>query len=263
MSDELTTPADLVPQRIAAAKARLAKAKKPAVVLNITNRSQWPYWFVVPVCEWIARRVGLPDDVTEYRVLLKSTKRRWGFRGRAHIGSTQITLHRRLTPPHGWPYEHRYPRYRWFQTCAMRCRLEVFVYVVAHEMGHSVGDGRPGRVRLPDGRLDAATMELACERLAAEVLDDFRREWKHRLRARVAKLARQHHAEAKASSPEAKLADAEASVRQWRRKLRMATTMVRRHQRRAHYYASKLRGLDGSRRQSTRKARGTRKPRKP
>lgn len=207
--------------------------------LKIVNRSGWPDWFAGPVARWIASRVQ--PEAEQYTLVLPSHASRDGFSGTGRTKSSRVRINRRMRGP--FPYTTRYWRYRWSTPFDLRCRVEAWVYIVAHEMCHAA-QGRRSKWRQADGRADVASMEATCERIARQAVEAFRIEWPKRLRARCMEALRRERQQqarrrARRSDPARKLADAEAMAKRWRAKLRLAKTKLKKYERRAAYYAKR------------------------
>ena len=161
-------------------------------MLKIKNNSQWPDWFVRPVCKWIVGRAGIACD---YTIVLPAVTSKTMIAGRAYPSRwiQRIRIARRFQPAGGFPYTTTYWKYKWAFKYQLHNRLEAFVDIVAHEACHQT-DGDPSRFESPSGvgpyairptRIDRAGMEMVCERFSRDTVEEFRRIWKTDLRPRV------------------------------------------------------------------------------
>lgn len=209
--------------------------------LKITNRSDWPDWFVRPVCRWIVSRAKITRDY-EIELPKVTDPRMWA--GRAGSRHQRSRIHRRLTPSSGWPWQVRYWRYQWSRPYLLANRIEAFVYLVSHEAAHAT-IGNPGRFRKPNGRCDDALMESACETFAQGTVDAFRLSWPAVLRHRVIAAARKHRAskrvkKSRRADPSPKLAHAQGLLDKWQSKLKRAQTAIKKYRRQVKYYEGRV-----------------------
>lgn len=196
--------------------------------LKIVNRSAWPDWFLEPVAKWIATKAGIAWG---YRLTVRSTRDRhtWGGRGGSCSGS--VKYHRRAVV--AWKKDSRF---KWGPSYDLRPGLEMFVFLIAHEIYHATG-GHPDKFKLPNGRTNADLMEFRTSEWAVWLVGEFRREWpsfvrlflsrKRRERARA--VRRQERAAAISSAksrPEARLADKLERLKRWESKAKRAQMAI-------------------------------------
>ena len=186
--------------------------------LEITNRSRWPDGALRVISRWVCKRSGLGTDRLYYLTFRNTTCNTWGGEG---CGSRQtVTLHRRYTPPDGWPYETKDKRFKWSQKEVYRSRLELLVFLIAHE-AHHAGDGHPFKWYGPDRRrLRAASMEFRCNRAGLEAIRDFRDEWPRLFGEikREIRKDRERQTKAKAAVPRRKFTYAVRMLKNWETK---------------------------------------------
>ncbi|MCC6323000.1 MAG: hypothetical protein IT438_16370 [Phycisphaerales bacterium] len=193
--------------------------------LTIVNRSQWPNWFVKPVCNWIVRRAGIDWD---YQITLPSYANTKDLCGRGWRQGQRSRINRRIQPPGGWPWYRPYYPYTWSAKREMRNRVEAFVHLIAHEAWHAI-----------DHHPDRQTDEMNAERFGDECVEAFR-EWWPVARARIMaglRADRQRRVLAKIGpTPDDKMAKAESMLAAWERKRDAA-------ERRCAKYRRKIRAL--------------------
>lgn len=186
--------------------------------LEITNRSRWPDGALRVISRWVCKRSGVGTDRLYYLTFRHTACNTWGGLGCRNKQS--VTLHRRFQPPDGWPYETKDKRFKWSQKEVYRSRLELLVFLVAHEAHHGTDDGHPFHNYGPNRRLRAASMEYRCNRAGLEAVRDFHDEWprlfgeiKHEMRK-----DRAWRTKAKSAVPRRKLAYANRMLKNWESK---------------------------------------------
>lgn len=158
-----------------------------------------------------------------------------------------VTMPRKLTGNKPlWPYENKDHRFKWSDTQSFRSRLELLVFLLAHEACHAT-TGHPNHHRLGDGRADTAGMEFHCNAKGYRIMEMFRQEWpklRSLIYAAMRRARRQHVTEiarkvAKRSDPGPKLALAEKRLKEWSRKKKLAETKIRKYRKQVRYYQKK------------------------
>lgn len=207
--------------------------------LEITNRSRWPDGALRVIAQWVCKRSGLGTDRIYRLVFRNTTRNTYGGLGGRHEQS--VTLHRRYCPPGGqWPYETKDTRFKWSQKEIFRSRLELLVFLVAHEAHHGTNDGHPFNNRR-NGRVRAASMEYRCNQAGLEAVRDFHDEWPRLFGEikREMRKDRERRAKAKAATPRRRLAYARRMLQNWeskpdsrktRSKIKHYHRMVTRHE---------------------------------
>lgn len=101
--------------------------------LKLKNTSAWPDWFAEAVMRWLLKNIN-PRCKTVSVNLRNTSKSRHGH---AYYGSsfTSCSVGRRV-PLSKFPYTDHYQRYVWARKIEIKDRLELFVYLVAHEFRH-------------------------------------------------------------------------------------------------------------------------------
>ncbi len=203
-------------------------------MLSITNRSQWPDWFVKPVALWIRDRAGIAIN---YNLILPSYSKMHVFCGRGWSYKSRCRIHRRFTPTLGWPYTDKYWRYAWSFTHQLENRLEAFVHLVAHEMFHATGGSRA------KWGSDVQGMEMACQRFGRDTVLEFRKAWpamkaKCKQKMRDSRQRQVKKKQAK-SDPSMKFLDAQAAFERWNKKAKLAATKMKKYRRRMNYYSTR------------------------
>lgn len=221
------------------------------MALEIVNRSVWPTAAIRIIARWVCRREKLGTRSQPYKILVRSTKRNtWGGRGGRR--EQRIVIHRRYSPPHGWPYDHTDPRFKHATTHRLNSRVELLVYLLAHEAHHATG-GRPSEYArsCPSGsRVDKASMEFDCNLAAYRAVRAFRMDWS-RLRPQILAAVRKDRSKKtghikRLSSEFTKLRAAEQTVKRWERKLKLAQTKVKKYRKKVGHYRSKAACVSGS-----------------
>ncbi len=198
---------------------------------KIINRSNWPDHFVDVVVPWILRR-AYPDRPRGYTVTLPAFRNCNTWAGTATRHDQRTRINRRFTFHAGFPFETSYRKYANMPVVTIRCRLETFVLIVAHEAAHG-----PVHYKHADGTRDQRTIEEKCELIARQTVAAFREAWPNEIRPAIRKriLAAKARRARKAArkGPDAKLAQAEALLAKWETKLKMAKTKVAKYRRQA------------------------------
>jgi len=136
------------------------------MAFRVINHSGWPTRALKTLGFWVVSRewLGLHCD---YHLILKNTHRRSWFHGSGNAESQTISLHRRFQPPDGkWPLMKKDRRFKWSTRHVLRSRLELLIYIMAHEAHHARG-GSPSHF-MKSGRLDRASMEYRCNAAAMD-----------------------------------------------------------------------------------------------
>ena len=209
--------------------------------LEITNRSRWPDGALRVIAKWVCKRSGLGTDRIYYLTFRHTNCNTWG--GLGYRNKQTVTLHRRYQPPDGkWPYETKDKRFKWSQKEVFHSRLELLVFLVAHEAHHGTDDGHPFHNRR-NGRERTASMEHRCNRAGLEAVRDFHDEWPRLFGEikREMRKDRERRTKAKSVTPRRKLAYAKRMLRGWeskpdscraRSKIRYYLRMATRHENR-------------------------------
>ena len=172
--------------------------------VKVENRSEWATPALEVICPWIAKEAGITWD---YHFLIRDCKSHsWGGRGGRrsqrlwldrHYRRTGITWSgpgkRRLfkignaTKPL-WPMDCKDHRFKWSENHVLRTRLELLVYLLAHEAAHATtghpdkyvehrADPQDVRDGLDATRVDRAGMEYHCNAKGYRIMEKFRAEW--------------------------------------------------------------------------------------
>lgn len=137
-------------------------------------------------------------------------------------------------------------RMKWSREQTFRCRLELFVFLVAHEAMHATS-GHPSkwsrRVRDKHGlmhtRCNTQSMENHCNTRGHEIMTEWREEWRRKLRAQYRRaVARRRATLVKAKAPKPKPTSDEKIehtlklIGQWETKQKRAATYIKKYRRR-------------------------------
>jgi len=228
--------------------------------VSIINKSHWPTPAVEIIARWVARAAGITWD---YTVHLGHTNRRgwyghgWKYRqesymdrhyrrGKPYWGSPTLLKHH-ITSERLWPYIHKDHRFQWSEDQTFRSRLEILVYLIAHEATHAT-TGHPSEYRGTDGRKETASMEFHCNARGYRILEKFREAWP-KIRPLIYAAMRKTHQRQTANivkhatrrpDPAPKLALAQKRIKEWTRKKKFAETKIRKYTRRIRYYERKV-----------------------
>ncbi len=195
--------------------------------ITITNRSAWPDWALRILGPWIAKRAGIKWS---YTILMRGTNRNI-WRGRGGYWMQATTIARRYKPRDGWPHTHREWRFKTVdQQMHFRSRLELLVFLLAHEAHHAVDDAR-GKVAEQDAN-DAGMRAVIALR------DSWREYWLPALRYE-ARQARNRQAAA-APSAEKKMLHAQQLLASWQRRQKAAANKVKAYQKKVRYYEGRI-----------------------
>lgn len=189
------------------------------VRFEITNRSQWPDGALRVIARWVCKRSGVGTDRLYCLTFRHTNCNTWG--GFGSRNQQAVTLHRRYLPPGGkWPYETKDKRFKWSQKEVYQSRLELLVFLIAHEAHHGTDDGHPFNNYGPNRRLRAASMEYRCNRAGLEAVRDFHDEWPKLFGEikREMRKDRERRTKAKSVTPRRKLAYAKRMLSSWESK---------------------------------------------
>jgi len=143
-------------------------------MLKIQNASNWPEWFVQPVCNWIVQQAGIDWD---YTIQIYKYKPGWEYRGSGRKKEQISRIGRRVYRAYDRMVAWKYFRYADSPVYVLHSRLEVFVALIAHECFHATG-GHPAKwTNKETGRCNEKQMEFACDRFAFEIVLKFREAW--------------------------------------------------------------------------------------
>lgn len=217
--------------------------------LTITNRSRWPTPALRIICRWIARQAGIAWD---YQFYLGNRPGGWHGHGGRQKQSVHCDRHYRGKGKRQWPWAFTDRRFQWSPAYGLASRLELLVFLLAHEAVHAVS-GRPQDWK-EGQRTNRDGMEHHCNVRAMAMVGQFHQQWPGQLRPaiyaamRKEKQARQALTArrlAKRRDPAPKLAKAQARLKDWQRKLKLAQGKVKKYLGRVKYYTNKLTPVSG------------------
>lgn len=205
---------------------------------SVFNRSNWPDYFVREVAEWVRARVGIDWP---YHFYLKRAVRPDYWRGRAY-GSVEanMSIDRRCPCR-----ETKDRRFKWAPVHKFNSALDVFVYLMAHEMHHATKENKAWfKPKTPGGRRREAEAEYRTGQYAMQTVEAFRAEWPairgrllKRLRAERSRAEKRFNLEAvrkelaKDNSNAAKQGHAIAKMDEWHDRMQHADRMYRKWKR--------------------------------
>lgn len=233
--------------------------------VEIINRSDWPDWALDIIIPWIVKRAGINWN---YRVIVRKTKKNiWAGRGGKYAQS--IRVHRRYSPGRTsagriytevdpdkkevlpkpkkfkWPYQIKEWRFkRLAHEFEIRSRLELLIFLLAHEAHHANGGNRENWRK--NGRVDRVSMEHDCNEEGALAVKEFRQNWEYFRSKFQEKLRRIKKSKRKPTTVEKRDALYErrlALLNQWERKLKAAQNKVKKYSSLVRRYESKQKKL--------------------
>lgn len=208
--------------------------------LTITNRSGWPTAAMNVICKWLVKREGVVAVDWPYEITLRNTKFKHNYwSGRGGKFACSVRFHRRAShinwdAPKGerrdyWGnYTITEKRFRSDFEFPVRSRLEVLVFLLAHEICHGNRGNR--NAYKTNGRIDRCDMESTCNRIGAQAVEALREEWP-RLASEIATAMRaERRKKQQKRSPDLRLQkriqQAESQLKTWRRKHKLAETKL-------------------------------------
>lgn len=209
--------------------------------LTISNRSRWPDWAIKDIVTWVVKRAGI---TWQYNVQVKHTTL-YNWKGRGGLYGQRIWLPRRFQPESGWPLIHSEWRYK-DAGCefVLRSRLELLVYLLAHEAHHATGGNR-SKFKTALGRIDRRAMEIECNEEAAIAVQQFRIQFPDFVKRWRFILKRQ----AVAESPTVKIAQKRShiarKIEQWESRAKRAANAMKKYRKQLRYYDGRLAALKG------------------
>ena len=244
--------------------------------ITIENRSEWPTPALEVICPWIAKEAGITWD---YHFLIRDCKSMtWGGRGGKNSQRLWLDRHynrvgivwsgpgeRRLfkigkNPKPLWPLTNKDHRFKWSDTQTYRTRLELLVFLLAHEACHATS-GHPNEYKdranpedvhigIARDRIDRAGMEFHCDAKGYRIMQKFHDEWP-RLRPliyaamrkiRQKKLAKRAKFLAARQDFSGKQEHAQELLKKWQSRRKAADTKVKKYLRQLRYYQRKIEG---------------------
>ena len=214
--------------------------------IRIINRSDWPDWAIEDIGFWIAKRAGITWD---YKILLKNSKKLSSWAGRGNTHQQKIILPRRFPGKFSkdikrWPYaivENRYKDAGYF---IVKTRLELLIFLMAHEAHHACG-GNPRHWQTKgNGRTNNKEMEIDCNDEGAIAVQEFRLAWPKFMAKWRAKL-KKHSQDAKPEAViEKKHALIACKILTWEKKAKRANTALKKYRRQLLRYETKLAAIN-------------------
>lgn len=149
------------------------KVLKPKIIIE--NISRWPDSFVNVIIDWVLEQAKIDWSIN---VIIKNHK---SWSGNGSIYKLIIRMNRRYKPG-GFPWKHKDHRYKWSPEFEFKSRIEVFVFLLAHEAFHSV--------KANDGKKEKkCEEEFFCDDFAFRIVKKFRIEW-YNLKEKIKKQFR-------------------------------------------------------------------------
>jgi len=200
--------------------------------MHLINQSDWPTPALRVIARWVCREAGCP---TKYTVQVRRSRTNWYGRGWRH--RQIIWMPRRLRILSGAQVGDPRDRVR-TRTVVVRSRLDVLVWLLAHEAKHT-------RV---SGDLEA---ERICSNFACDVVERFQKAWPVirgdiKKSCRIDRDRRLIHEVAVCHPEQKRLEVAEARLAVWERKMKLARTKIRKYKRRVAYYQRRAAAVHSS-----------------
>lgn len=181
----------LVGGRSRSEEAHFMMARRSTLLIKnqAEGRARWPDWFVRMICEWIYQQTGLADCRPRALILRPVNPGRPDYLGGVSDplhGRIEIILHRRVSD-----FKPKESHRHWARILDIRCRVEFFVFLIAHEMRHWMPENTrqfPGRAQKDRWHRERA--EFDADQYAQCIVDRFRREWPM-IRARAIQTLRE------------------------------------------------------------------------
>ena len=217
------------------------------LALTIKNKSAWPDGFVRIVSRWIVKRAGIQWP---YEIDLPATgkyrryRNSWHGRGWRH--RQRSVMNRRNSC--SFPYTIKDQRFQWSATHEVNNRLELWVYLIAHEAYHALPESRDRREPGSRKSQSRSSDEYKANEFANAAVAAFRVEWPKALKARTRrairadrdKAIRAKERKASARGPQTRLARAQANMANWERKAKRARTAIKKYRRQVRYYEGRV-----------------------
>ena len=147
--------------------------------ITVINKSRWPTPAIEIIAKWVARAAGITWD---YKVTLSDRGHGWNGHGAKHFQRSYFArdFNRRrhgkpTIMPGLWPYSNKDHRFQWSENQTFRTRLELLVFLLAHEAVHATS-GHPNEYR-EKGRTDKAGMEFHCDTRGYRIMQKFHEAW--------------------------------------------------------------------------------------
>ena len=240
--------------------------------VTVVNRSAWPDPFLRVVCQWVydvtfehATRAGyvregfkavFPDTVfasphgsawlSEIRCVIYRHYRR-GANHRARQGRRGL----RSTPGKYWPRDWRESRFKWGGSVNLRSRVEMLVFLIAHEMRHATAENVA--IRKAGGARGRSAMENDCNKCGAAVVARWRVERRAIMRRvkRAMVVARDKALLTAAikrdrKTPEYKLQRASANLARWEIEAKRVARFMAKYRRQVKYYTGRAAAKGGA-----------------
>jgi len=139
------------------------KHKSPKHIIK--NTSNWPDPFVNVIVNWVLNEVGVDWN---HKVIVRHSDDSWS--GTGDRWELTVRMDRRYSR-HKFPWKHRDHRFKWSAEFEFLSRVEVFVYLLAHEAKHSLDFHEFKNDQKRDKK------EFYCNDVASNVVKKFRKEW--------------------------------------------------------------------------------------
>lgn len=212
---------------------------------RIINRSEWPTWLV----RWLVRKAAADAKITwPYEWTQRSTSCGWRGRGGRNDGWGSV-FRRTITSFEGatWLYkDHRYKTDDVFPI--PHSPVAVLAFLIRHEMEHA-NDGHPSKFR-NGSRVKAYDMEFVCNATASEWVLRLREEWPA-IRKEWLALARKERNKQRRDPEERVRRNHERRIAlrdMWERKLKIATTKVKKYRRAVKAAGMRMAAAQGAKR---------------
>lgn len=210
--------------------------------LTVINRTKWPTPAIKILGKWICWHAGITWN---YQITLGNSRRGWYGRGGSCSQTTHLDRRYRLK----FPYKIEDSRITNGPTYLVNSRLELLVFLLAHEACHANG-GKPSEYRNKETRrVDRQSMEYDCNLFGMETVKALREEWKE-LRPRImAAMRRERDQKNRKRDPDARLLKnlerARDTLVKWERKLKLASTKVKKYRQKIRYYEGRTAARSG------------------
>jgi hypothetical protein len=213
--------------------------------LIIDNKSVFPTAYIKNLAMFIINYIGKEKfNYNKFTIEVKNHGHSW--RGRAWLNYIIIGMYRHFhrINKYGhnkWPYHYKDGRFKYSKEHSLNDRIEIMVYLIAHELYHSTYKHEYSRSREEFLANDFAYKMVNKYReiknkLWIKIREDIRKEHKRS----VKKVNKEKEVKAKKKSPEFKLEHNKTLYEKWNKQKKHCENMMKKYRQKIKYYERRM-----------------------